>query len=330
MMRAAGESESMMQRIPCSRSRPALSQALAAVLFVTSNACGAKSPAPVEQGTETRTPARPAKPQTRATAKQELEKLLAREGVTIDKKKGVVKAEGVVTITSDFLEFVAIGPGGKKHEALVTLRCRGSTLNAALLALALPWEGKMKNVDFKPVEPLPTEEEVMNGAPTSIVVPPEGPRVYLSLSWHDDKNVEKTYAIEDLILDVRADNTLRDAEWIYFGGMTAPLYRGEPPVFVADYDQNYISTYYTKPDSHLITIRHARGRFDENWWPHQDLLPPRGTPCTLLLSRQPLVKRLPPLARQPEENKKEEKKKEQEAADKAGKEKEGKKGKKGK
>lgn len=231
----------------------------------------------------------------RQTAESVLKKLLAKQGVKIDKKKGIVTAEGAVTVTRDFLEFVAIGPGGKKHEALVTLRCKGSTLNAAILALGLKWKKgeKMANVNYKPVEPMPSEEEVMKGAPTSIVVPPKGPRVYLTVSWHDEKGGKKEYAIEDLILDIRADAPLQNAEWIYFGGLTAPLYRNEPPVFVADYEQNYISTYYTKPDSHLITVRHERGRYDENWWPNEDLLPKSGTPCTLAISVEPLVKRIP-------------------------------------
>ncbi len=224
------------------------------------------------------------------TAQAALAKLLAKEGVRVDKAKGRVHAEGHVNLTRDYIEYVAIGPRGKKHEALVMLKCKGSTLNAALLALGLK---PGKNVDFKPVVPLPSEEEVMKGAPTSIVVPPEGPRLFLTLSWHDDKQVEHAYPVEDLILDVRADAPVQGAEWIYFGGMTMPILRGEPPVYVADYEQDYITTYFTKPDSHLITIKHPKARFDDNWWPNAKLLPKRGTPCTLTLSLKPFVKHAP-------------------------------------
>ncbi len=224
------------------------------------------------------------------TAKQALEKLLAEQGVKVDKKKQFVMAEGTVQVTKDWIEFIAVGPRGKKHEALVTLRCLGSSLKAAFLAIGVK---PGKNVDFKPVVPLPSEEEVMKGAPTSIVVPPTGTKLWLTLSWHDAKGAEHRVAIDDLLLDARAEDTLQKAEWIYFGGMEAALLRGEKPVFVADYDQNYISAYYTKPDGHLITIRHERGRYDDNWWPYTKRLPPTGTSCTLTFSLLPLAKRLP-------------------------------------
>jgi hypothetical protein len=223
--------------------------------------------------------------------------ILAEQGVHFDGEKKLVRAEGKINIVRDYLEFVAIGPRGKKHESLVMLKCLGSTLNTALALLKL---GKGKNVDYKKVVPMPTQEEVENGAPTVIVIPPEGPKVHLALRWKDDKGKTITRAIEDLILDIRADRPLQDVEWIYFGGRMAALYKGEPPVFIADYEQNYISCYYVKPDNQLITIKHVRGNYDDNWWPNERLLPKKGSPCELIISLEPIVKRLPEKEAYPE------------------------------
>ncbi len=223
-------------------------------------------------------------------AKRKLLELFKKQGISLDAKSSQIWVGGKVNITRDFLEFVAIGPRGKKHESLIMLNCLGSTLNTALALLKLK---PGKNVDYKPVVPLPTREEVEKGAPTAIVIPPSGPRVYLALRWTTKDGKQKTVAIEDLILDVRKDAPLRDAEWIYFGGRMARLYKGEPPVYMADYEQNYISTYYAKPDNQLITIRHKMGNYDDNWWPNERLLPERGAKVELGISTKPIVKRLP-------------------------------------
>ncbi|MCA8969035.1 MAG: hypothetical protein KDC95_04605 [Planctomycetes bacterium] len=207
--------------------------------------------------------------------------MLAKEGIRVDTDKRRILAEGKITVTRDFLEFVAIGPNGKKHEALVTLRCRGSSLNAALLALGLE---PGKNADFIEIEPRPTREEYEAGAPLYRVVPPTGPELALTVSWHDEheKLVEKP--VEALIIDVATEKPIENARWIYFESLVAPIEKGKPPVFVADYEGNFIATYYAKPDSHFITLDHERARDDQNWFANTEALPPAGTPCTLVIT----------------------------------------------
>jgi len=229
-------------------------------------------------------------PKQQAKDKAALVKVLSKAGIEVDWKNKIVRASGTIDIKNDFLEYIAVGPRGKKHESLVVLDCKGSLLKAALIAIG--FKGG-KNVSYKPIVPAPTKEQVEQGAPTEVIVPPSGMKVHLALEWKDDKKNTVRYAIEDLLIDMQAEGPVQNAEWIYFGGMTRAIYRGEPPVFVADYDQNYISNYYTKPDSHLITMKHKRARDDQNWWPATDRLPDRGTPCTLILSRAEVVKRRP-------------------------------------
>ncbi|GEM_PF-2373648 len=264
---------------------------LSAVL-IASNPLRPGVPSAPEQGREPKPATRSSKPGSRPSkqdALAALRKLLVRDRVDLELEKGRVLASGKVTITDDLIEYVAVGPRGKKHETLVTLFCKGSTLNAALLALGLK---KGKNARLTPIEPPPTREEVEKGAPTAKLTPPSGQKVYLALRWSDEEEKEHTVAIEDLILDIQTGKPLQGADWIYFGGRMKAIYRGEPPVFVADYEQNYISNYYVYGDNHLITIRHPRARNDQNWFPNDKLLPPRGTDCKLIISKSPVVPRL--------------------------------------
>lgn len=226
------------------------------------------------------------KPAKRQSAEAILAALLAKEGVRIDKKKGVVHAEGKIVVTRDFLEYVAIGTNGKKHEALVMLRCRGSSLNAALLALGLK---PGKNVDYEEIVPRPTREEYEAGAPLNRVFPPKGPRLWISVSWHDDDEKLVKKRVEDLIIDITTEKPVEGAKWIFTKALLAPIEKGGEPVFIADYDGNYISTYYCKPDTHFVTILHERGPQDGNWYANTAALPPPGTACTLTLSTKPLL-----------------------------------------
>lgn len=215
------------------------------------------------------------------TPRELVTEMLAKEGIRVDTDKRRILAEGKITVTRDFLEFVAIGSNGKKHEALVTLRCRGSSLNAALLALGLE---PGKNADFIEIEPRPTREEYEAGAPLYRVVPPTGPELALTISWHDEQEKLVEKPVEALIIDVATEKPIENARWIYFEALVAPIEKGKPPVFVADYEGNFIATYYAKPDSHFITLDHERARDDQNWFANTEALPPAGTPCTLVIT----------------------------------------------
>ena len=238
-----------------------------------------EEPAPRQGGAKPDRPA-PDDP-TKKSAREVLTELLAKEGITIDSEGKRVLCEGKITVTKDFLEFVAIGPNGKKHEALVTLRCRGSSLNAALLALGIE---PGKNADFVEIVPQPTREEYEAGAPLDRLIAPTGPELSLTVSWHDENEKLIAKPVEALIIDITTEKALENARWIFFKSLVAPIEKGKPPVFVADFEGNFISTYYAKPDSHMITIVHERARDDQNWYANTEALPPSGTPCTLTLA----------------------------------------------
>ena len=266
----------------------------------------ASTQAPTQTSTQTPTPAKPAtkpsalpqksvKQKGTASGLKQLKKLLEKDGVHLDLKKKQVSVDGTIRIVDDFLEYVLTGPRGKTHETLVVVPSKGSSINAGLLALGLKPGTNCKSV---PILPKPTEKEFREGAPMNRLVPPKGApkkgsQVWLALSWKDAKGKTSTYRIEDLILDLQAGGPIKDVEWIYLGGRMAPLHRNEPPVFITDYAQNFVSAYYVFIPNHLITIHHKRAANDQNWWPNRTLLPARGTKVKLIFSLKPIVPRVP-------------------------------------
>ena len=64
----------------------------------------------------------------------------------------------------------------------------------------------------------------------------------------------------------------------------AQLYKGEPEVFIADFEGNLFSICYLTPDNHLATMAHERARDDNNWW-ITNKLPEPGTEVELVIHR---------------------------------------------
>ena len=101
----------------------------------------------------------------------------------------------------------------------------------------------------------------------------------MTVKWSaGGKDVE--YCVEDLILDLTTQEPLANASWLYLGGRMAPLYKDEPPVYVADFEGNLASICYLSPDNHLVTMRHAHARDDQNFW-LTPKCPEPGTPMKL-------------------------------------------------
>ncbi len=234
----------------------------------------------------------PASRPSRKKAVGLLLKELASKGVHLDLKKRLVWVPGVTWIHNANLEYIATGKRGSTHETLLVLDCKASALNAALLALGLK---PGKNYSLKEKVPPPPKELVMAGkAKPYVLVHPTGPGVFLTVEWKGKGGEPIRYRAEDLVLDLSTKKPLPRRKWIYFGGRWAPLYKGEPPVYVADYEENLISVCYMDPGNHLITIRHEHGLDDTRWWPNFYLLPPKGTPVRLYISLEPLPGTNPP------------------------------------
>lgn len=186
-----------------------------------------------------------------------------KQGIAIDLKKGTVTVPCFVNAPPEPVEYLLIHKKGKKHEAMFFTESKPSVLNAALLMLGLV---PGKNAAYKEKDPPPSLEEIEQGADPIVITPPSGMEFWITVRWQDDVGKAVEHCVEDLIADLVAQAPVREASFIFLGGRMAALYRGEPEVFVADFEGNLISLCYLSPDNHLATMRHERARDDENWW----------------------------------------------------------------
>ncbi len=233
-----------------------------------------------------------------------LTKTFADAGITFDAKAKTVTIDAVVNRPSDLIEFVLIHRRGKGHEAIFVTEVKPSLLNASLLALG--WKPG-RNAQAKDKDPMPSEAEIRAGAPTIDILPPEGERVWITVGWTpappdagtppkeaapNDKAKDAAtdaakdtadaaprpvrVAVEDLMIDLRTGAPVTDSKFVFLGGRMAPINRGDPEVFMADYEGNLVSSCYMHPPNHLITNVHERAADEQNWWV-ADAAPPPGT-----------------------------------------------------
>ena len=199
-------------------------------------------------------------------AKQLLAEMMAKfkeEKIEVDLAAKTVTIPVVVNYPQDPFEYLLIHKRGKRHEAVFYTETQPSVLNGALLLLGLE---RGKNASVRPVEPMPTMEEVENGAETVIITEPEGKPFWMTVHWTTPEGKKREYCVEDLLLDLTTQEPIGECKWVYLGGRMARIYKNDPEVYVADYEGNLISICYLMPDNHLATMVHERARDDQNWW----------------------------------------------------------------
>ena len=248
------------------------------VLTVLLSSCGAAQ----EEKAERAEVAEPQAKQGLDEAKKALLATLEKEGVDADLKAQTISVAAVVNEPSDALEYLLIHSRGKGHEALFVTEVKPSLLNSAFILLGFK---KGKNASYKDKVPPPTREEVEKGASWVDVFPPEGEASWMTVSWTDEEKKVHEVVVDDLLVDLHEQMPIRDNAWIYLGGNMAPLYRNEPPVFVADFEGNLVSICYMSPPNHLLTLRHERARDDQNWW-KSELCPPPETKVRFTFHRR--------------------------------------------
>ncbi len=213
---------------------------------------------------------------------KELKDLFAKEKIELDLAKGTVTVPAIVNAPPDPIEYLLIHKKGKKHEAMFFTESKPSVLNSALLMLGLV---PGKNASYKEKNPPPSLEEIEKGADPIVITPPEGQQFWMTVAWTDDQGKPVEYCVEDLIGDLSIKASVRDASFVYLGGRMASLYKGEPEVYVADFEGNLVSLCYLTPDNHLGTMKHDRARNDENWW-LTDKVPASGKEVRFSFHRQ--------------------------------------------
>ena len=154
----------------------------------------------------------------------------------------------------DLLEFLAVEPTGRTYESLLTLDCRPSGMQAALLLLGC-----------KPHEK-------------------SGTKLVLELEWTLEGRIQKA-PIEEMLLERRTQKTPGPLPWVFTGSQFVRLPGAQTEVFLADAEEAFIGLY--AHDGLLIQLggdfgnpyRSAEAGFAAN----ASRLPPKGTPIRLIL-----------------------------------------------
>ena len=154
----------------------------------------------------------------------------------------------------DVLEFLAVETAGRAYESLLTLECRPSGMQTALLLLGC-----------KPHEK-------------------SGTRLSLELEWSLEGRIQRV-AIEELLLERRTQKAPGPLPWVFTGSQFVRLPGAEAEVFLADAEEAFIGLY--PHDGLLIQLggdfgnpyRSAEAGFAAN----VSRLPPKGTQVRLIL-----------------------------------------------
>jgi hypothetical protein len=154
----------------------------------------------------------------------------------------------------DLLEFLAVEPTGRAYESLLTLECRPSGMQAALLLLGC-----------KPHEK-------------------SGTKLALELEWTLEGRLQKA-PIEEMLLERRTQRAPGPLPWVFTGSQFVRLPGAETELFLADAEEAFIGLY--AHDGLLIQLggdfgnpyRSAEAGFATN----ANRLPPKGTPIRLIL-----------------------------------------------
>lgn len=199
-------------------------------------------------------------------------KLLAGQGLRLDRERGLLGVPVSVAIKHDLLEYLLVGPEGKGHESLLGTNAKPSVVNAALLALgATPG----KNASW--IEP--TEERAAE------LVLPSGDGHYLYVAWREEEEVY-FYRVEDVITNIQSGRSLRRHKWIYLGSRFASPREGAPKVFVADATGNLINLSFFYGGNTLSTSALPECVEQAIWSANAPLLPASGAQIQLIFAKE--------------------------------------------
>ncbi len=166
-----------------------------------------------------------------------------------------VEAVGkIAECEGELLEFLAVEPSGRAYESLLTLECKPSALQAALLLLGCKPDGKT------------------------------GTRLALEIAWDADGQ-ERRVPAEELLLERRSLKSPASLRWVFTGSRFVKLPGATEETFLADAEEAFIGLY--PHDGLLIQLggdfgnpyRSPEAGFGAN----TARLPPKGTAIRLVL-----------------------------------------------
>jgi hypothetical protein len=166
-----------------------------------------------------------------------------------------VEAVGrIADCDGELLEFLAVETTGRAYESLLTLECKPSALQTALVLLGC-----------KPGEK-------------------SGTQLSLDVAWETEGRRRQT-PVEDLLLERRTKQPPRPLSWIFTGSQFVTLPGGKEEIFLADAEEAFIGLY--PHDGLLIQLGGGFGNPyrspEAGFGPNAARLPPKGTRMKLIL-----------------------------------------------
>lgn len=232
-------------------------------------------------------------------AEAALEAAFNAAGVFIDRAKSAVAFPVTAEVRMDRLEYVLVNPHGAVHETLLVTPVDAKVLGTAFLSVGAEVG---KNVEYIPKDPQPTPDEARAGAKTHDVIVPSGKPIYLYAAWREGAGIrdaktgkfpEETlhfHRIEDLIVDLERDRTLRRHGWVWLGSRTLPpANSGGPERFAADVTGNLACVSFFPQGDTLLTPALPECNSQTSWIANRWLLPAPGAPMLLIGSSQQLA-----------------------------------------
>ncbi len=180
-------------------------------------------------------------------------------------EKKFVEATGKVVLTDGILEFIAVETGGREYESLLALDCKPSALQFALLLIGC--------------EPGTVPQLAKAGQKI-------GDRLTLEVAWEVEGKPKRLPA-EQLLVNRKTKKRPAKLPWIFTGShfATDPLSGRE--VFLPDAEQAFISLWWSS--AVVINLGGEYGNpyrgDDQGFEVNTKLIPPEGTPVTLILRK---------------------------------------------
>jgi hypothetical protein len=215
----------------------------------------------------------------------ELAKLFEAQGITLDRAGGLVSIPVDVDVRDALLEYLLVGPTGAAHESLFSTPVAPSLFNTALILLG---SEPGKNASWKPKDPRPSEEELLNGVSPWIVSPPTGSSFFLYVGWRQGGETY-FYRVEDLLRDLSRGRGMQRHAWVYLGSKMIHSGDREHPdeqAFAADLYGNLINISFFSEGFTLLTAALPECVEQTIWMPNAWLVPERGERVRLFVSKQ--------------------------------------------
>jgi len=176
-----------------------------------------------------------------------------------------VEMPGRIACTNEILEFVAVEREGRDYESLVSVECKPSIMQAALLAIGCE-TGAV--------------QQTTSNAKT-------GTRLTVEISWQADKETKRA-PVESLLIDRQTKKPPTPLLWTFNGSYFAKNPVTEKIVFLADEERAHIALWFQSGvpvnigGSFGNPYQSASHGFEAN----PATTPPKGTPITLIIRKR--------------------------------------------